>query len=75
MGKIVYLESYEEYAARTQVGNTIKVDKSYLTCLVPFVLGLILLLTVKFYETRKEQQGAVSTQTQITNTATNRSTK
>ena len=75
MGKIVYLESYEEYAARTQVGNTIKVDKYYFTCLIPFVLGIILLLTVKFYESAKEQQGTVSTQTQITSTATNRSTK
>ncbi len=66
MGKIVYLESYEEYAARTQAGNTIKVDKYYFTCLIPFVLGIILLLTVKFYESTKEQKGTVSTQTEIT---------
>lgn len=65
MGKIVYLESLEEYTAR--MGNTgPKFDRAYLVPLRGIIVALLLILIVKGYESTKKQVGSVSTQTEIT---------
>lgn len=65
MGKIVYLESLGEYTAR--MGNTgPQLDRAYLLPLGGIVVALLLILSVKGYESTKEQVGSVSTQTEIT---------
>lgn len=67
MGRLVHIESLEEYTAR--MGNTgPKFDRAYLVPLIGITVALLLMLTIKGYESTKEQEGAVSTQTEITST-------
>lgn len=68
MGKIVHLESLEEYTARMDTGP--KFDRAYLVPLGGIVVALLLILTVKGYESTKKQVGSVSTQTEITSKIT-----
>lgn len=51
MGKIIYMESYEEYAARMgQQPQGPKIDKGYVLCLIPAIIGILLMLAIKIFE-------------------------
>lgn len=50
MGKIIYMESYEEYAARMEQPQGPKIDKGYVLCLIPAIIGILLMLAIKIFE-------------------------
>lgn len=50
MGRIVHMESYEEYAARMGQPQGPKIDKGYVLCLIPAIIGIILMIATKLSE-------------------------
>lgn len=50
MGRLVHMEPYEEYAQRMGQPQGSKIDKGYVWCLIPAILGIILLILTKIFE-------------------------
>lgn len=44
------MESYEEYAARMGQPQGPKIDKGYILCLIPAIIGILLMLAIKIFE-------------------------
>lgn len=44
------MESYEEYATRMGQPQGPKIDRGFAWCLVPAILGILLMLAIKIFE-------------------------